>query len=69
MLTLLISCNFLVQLIYGSEPLTPTLWVETAQSNSCLEAVHADVDALAGVMKENGVSLGLVALYQIGRHA
>lgn len=31
--------------------------VEVAQQKNCLEAVHADIDALASVMKDSEVSL------------
>jgi F0F1-type ATP synthase delta subunit len=30
--------------------------VEVAQQKNCLEAVHADIDALASVMKDSEVS-------------
>ncbi len=32
--------------------------VEVAQSNNCLEAVHTDIDALAGALKDNKVGGG-----------
>lgn len=49
--------HFWLQLVYdvvGSS--YANALVDTAQKNSCLEAVHADVDALASVMKDNQVS-------------